>query len=90
VDGLLYQLHIKILAAHAHATSIVQDQGKIGIRLPYLGKVDRYQLQGILGSAAKVSRTAIWIDLDDNDDVWMSVLLTVLGKIQIAPEEIQE
>ncbi|HLA42869.1 MAG TPA: transcription-repair coupling factor, partial [Aggregatilineales bacterium] len=90
VDGLLYQLRVKIMATYAHATSIIQEQGKIGIRLPYLGKVDRYQLQGIIGSAAKVSRTAIWVDLSENEETWMLTLLNVLEKIQIAPVEIQE
>jgi transcription-repair coupling factor (superfamily II helicase) len=88
VDGLLYQLRVKILATYARATAIVHEQGKIGIKLPYLGTIDRYQLQTDLGEGARVSRTAIWLDRDERDSTWLTALLETLERLQVIPEEI--
>jgi transcription-repair coupling factor (superfamily II helicase) len=88
VEGLLYQLRVKILATYARATAIVHEQSKIGIKLPYLGTVDRYQLQADLGNGVRVSRTAIWLDWADHNPSWMEALLDILEKLQVMPEEV--
>lgn len=81
VEGLLYQLRIKLLAGQAHATAIVQEQQKIGIKLPYLGQIDRAKLQNDLGYDVRVSRTAIWLPRDKEDITWQFALLEMLEKL---------
>lgn len=89
VEGLLYQLRVKLLASQVHATAIVREQDKLGIKLPYLGQIDRYQLQVFLGEPVRVSRIAVWLDVEKNSDKWMDLLLDVLNKLQAVtlPEE---
>lgn len=81
VECLLYQLQVKILASRARATAVVIEQSKIAIKLPYLGQVDRERLQVELGSGVRVSRTAIFIDRDDDEAKWMVMLLEVLERL---------
>jgi transcription-repair coupling factor (superfamily II helicase) len=81
VQGLIFQLRIKLMANFAHASGIISDGDKIGIKLPYLGKVDRYALQDLLGEEVRVSRTAIWIPQHDDDEIWMLNLLDALEKL---------
>lgn len=82
VECLLFQLQVKIEASHARATAVVTEQGKIAIKLPYLGQIDRERLQAELGADVRVSRTAIFISREGGDDeAWMVKLLDVLEKL---------
>lgn len=87
VEGLFYQLRVKVGAAQARANAIIQENGQIGIKLPYLGSIDRYELQAYLGSEAKVSRAAVWITRDEKNEQWMGKLLAVLEKLRLAALE---
>jgi len=90
VEGLLYQFRVKLMATAAHVTSIIQEGGKIGIKLPYLGTIDRTLLQDTLGEQVRVSRTALWLERDESEEKWMLALLEVLEKLQgiNVPDEI--
>ncbi len=90
LEGLLFQLRIKLLASRAHATAITAANGQISIRLPYLAKIDRAALQHMVGEGAKVSRTAIWLPHDDGDsDDWQKRLVRVLERLAVrAPEAV--
>ncbi|MCA9903711.1 MAG: DEAD/DEAH box helicase, partial [Anaerolineae bacterium] len=76
VDGLLYQIEVKLAAQAANATAILQRTGRIEIRLPYLVEMKRDLLQLRLGQGIRVTRTAVEIATDSG--VWRARLLSVL------------
>lgn len=78
IQGLFYQIRVKLAAQSAGATAIANDNGKIHIKLPYLGSVDRPALQGYLGADIRVSRTAVWLPTGLNEEIWQPRLLEVL------------
>jgi transcription-repair coupling factor (superfamily II helicase) len=64
VDGLLYQIRVKILAQTAGATGVIAIRDRIEIRLPYLPEVNRDLLEvrlaiGKTGERVRVTRTAV-------------------------------
>ncbi len=81
MECLLFQLDVKIAAARARATAVVTEQGKIAVKLPYLGQVDRERLQAELGAEVRVSRTALFIPRDNDETTWMVRLMEVLEKL---------
>jgi transcription-repair coupling factor (superfamily II helicase) len=82
VEGLIFQIRIKLLAQQANATTIGHEAGKIYLKLPYLGGADRQAIQVYLGDLAKVSRTALWFDqLPDGE--WQERLITTLRRLNI-------
>lgn len=84
VRGLLFQLHVKILAQNAHVVAIASENGQISIRLPYLATTDRQALQNQLGHDVRVSRTAVWMPFDSSQETgWQADLLHVLEKLQL-------
>jgi len=87
VEGLLYQLRVKLMAIRVRATAVIYDKDKIGIKLPYLGTVDRTGLQQQLGELAKVSRTALWLPRHEDSDTWQVNLLDVLEILHTGAEQ---
>jgi transcription-repair coupling factor (superfamily II helicase) len=85
VRGLLYQLKVKLLASRARATAVVYENERIGVKLPYLGKIDRYALQNDLAGQARVSRVALWMEAPRHDASWPDRLLALLQQVQVAP-----
>ena len=81
VEGLLFQLRVKLLAHNANATAITNENGQISIRLPYLANTDRRTLQHRLGHDVRVSRTAVWLSHEDED--WQASLLDILDNLQL-------
>ena len=82
LDGLLFQLRVKLLAYRAHVTAINSNDGQLSIKLPYLGEVDRAGLQRFLGEDVRVSRTGIWMSADSGDE-WRGRLLRVLTRLAV-------
>ncbi|MDX1994230.1 MAG: transcription-repair coupling factor [bacterium] len=78
VDGLLYQIEVKVLAQAANATHVMARDGSIQIRLPYLAEVNRPSLEQQLGYEVEVSRTAVTLPLND---LWQIRLIDVLGEL---------
>jgi transcription-repair coupling factor (superfamily II helicase) len=78
VDGLLYQIDVKLLAQAAGATAIINLNEVVNIKLPYLVEVNREKLETTLGEDARVTRTAIMIPIDETDETWQLRLLDVL------------
>ncbi len=76
VEGLLYQIEVKLLAQQANATHVMVERGQAQIRLPYLGEVDREALAFELGEHVAVSRTAVSFPL--SEDIWRMRLLDIL------------
>ena len=84
VNGLLFQIHVKLLAQEANASAIANENGQISIRLPYLANTDRPALQDRLGHDVRVSRTAIWLPYESVEETeWQTTLLDVLDKLRI-------
>lgn len=82
VEGLIFQIRVKLLAQQALASSIGHEAGKIYIKLPYLGSADRPRIQRYLGDTVKVSRTALWFPrLEDGE--WQAVLLETLRRLDV-------
>ena len=79
VEGLLYQMQIKLLAIKIRATAIVKPRQHILIKLPYLPSVDREQLAQGLGEDVEVSRTAVELAFDK--DIWQWRLLDIMKEI---------
>jgi transcription-repair coupling factor (superfamily II helicase) len=85
VQGLLFQLRVKLLAQSVHATAIVNENGQISIRLPYLATTDRPALQRRLGHDVRVSRTAVWLTYATVEEkLWQANLLAILENLQPA------
>lgn len=78
VDGLLYQIEIKILAQRVNATAVLGRDGEIEVRLPYLVEVDRNHLQRDLGADVKITRTAVVLQQRDE---WDKRLIEVLLRL---------
>ncbi len=84
VEGLLFQLQVKLVAQAANATAVAHENGQISIRLPYLATTDREHLRQQLAHDVRVSRTAVWLPYADIDPVeWQQNLLDVLEKLQL-------
>lgn len=64
VDGLLYQIEVKLLAQRAGATAVQARDTMVRVKLPYLAETDREALAERLGDDVAVTRTAAELDLD--------------------------
>jgi transcription-repair coupling factor (superfamily II helicase) len=81
IQGLLYQIRVKLMAQVANVSAIAHENGRIMLKLPYLASVDRAAFQEYLGREVRVSRTAIWIPSDFSMEVWQNRLLEVLNTL---------
>src|SRR5438034_9318710 len=88
MQGLLFQLHVKLRAQKANVTAIASEDSQISIRLPYLAEVDRPALQHYLGNGVRVSRTSVWLPRDPNSEEWRARLPNVPDKLQTDTPEI--
>jgi transcription-repair coupling factor (superfamily II helicase) len=90
VQGLIFQLRVKLLAQAANANAIASENGQISIRLPYLATVDRPALQNRLGHDVRVSRTAVWLPYQTGEESkWQTNLLEVLEKLQLDQVQVE-
>ena len=84
VEGLLYQIRVKLLAQRANASAIATENGQVTIRLPYLATVDRTALQNTLGHGTRVSRVGVWLPAGEISEAeWQANLLDVLEKLEV-------
>jgi transcription-repair coupling factor (superfamily II helicase) len=78
VEGMLYQIQVKLLAEAISATAILKREGRVDIRLPYLPQINRDILALRLGKDIRVTRTAIEVPFGSE---WQSRLLAILSKL---------
>jgi transcription-repair coupling factor (superfamily II helicase) len=80
VENLMFQLHLKVLAAKAQVSAIVRDRERnnIVIKSEALEHADRSELQKRLGNTAAVQRREVHIA---NDETWRIKLVKVLQEI---------
>ncbi len=76
VEGLLYQIDVKLLAQEAGATAVINLNKVVNIKLPYLPEIDRERLAAGLGDDVRVTRTAILLPI--KDESWQLRLLDIL------------
>ncbi|MEO1289411.1 MAG: TRCF domain-containing protein, partial [Chloroflexota bacterium] len=87
VDGLLYQIQIKLMAEQINATHVIKPRGHILIKLPWLQGIDRKALEMQLGDDVEVSRTAVELRYDE--DLWQLQLDDLLQKLRDGlPEQV--
>ncbi|MEM9950764.1 MAG: transcription-repair coupling factor [Chloroflexota bacterium] len=87
VDGLLYQIQIKLMAEQINATHVIKPRGHILIKLPWLQGIDRKALEMQLGDDVEVSRTAVELRYDQ--DLWQLQLGDLLQKLRDGlPEQV--
>ncbi|MGJ3238603.1 MAG: transcription-repair coupling factor [Anaerolineae bacterium] len=79
VEGLLYQIQVKLRAEVIHATAIIKPRQHILIKLPWLQSIDRQALEMELGNDIEVSRTAV--ELTVNDELWQLRLIDILKQL---------
>jgi len=75
VEGLLYQMHVKLLAQDANASAILRRDDAAEVRLPYLVELDRPRLERNIGGGVRVTRTAVEVPMTEG---WQGRLLEVL------------
>ncbi len=80
VEGLLYQIQLKLLANAINATAVVKPRKQILIKLPWLAAVPRPALAAILGQDVEVSRTAI--ELTPDPHTWRTRLIEIMQWLQ--------
>lgn len=80
VDGLLYQIQVKLMAAEINATAVIKPRQHILIKLPWLQGIDRQALELELGEDIEVSRTAV--ELSFNDELWQLRLVDILQELK--------
>jgi transcription-repair coupling factor (superfamily II helicase) len=81
VTGLILQIRVKLLAQQASVTGVSSEGGHLGIKLPYLGTIDRAELQKYLGDNIRVSRIAVWLPPELKEEEWQPLLLDVLRRL---------
>lgn len=87
VDGLLYQIQVKLMATDIHATAVIKPREHLLIKLPWLQSINRRALEIELGDHIEVSRTAVELAFDS--DLWQLQLLDVLKELKAGlPEQV--
>lgn len=82
VQGLLYQIRIKLLAQRVGATAVIVRDRTVQIRLPFLPEINRDALAQRLGDDVTVTRTAIEIPANDVWQMRLGGLLEDLYQLQ--------
>ncbi|MBC8097890.1 MAG: hypothetical protein H7Y11_00470, partial [Armatimonadetes bacterium] len=80
VEGLLYQIEVKLLAQRAGASAVVTRKDTLHLKLPYLPEINRTGLARWLGGDVVVSRVAVELPINSADD-WQPRLLDVLARL---------
>jgi len=80
VEGLLYQMRVKLLANAISASAILKPRKEILIKLPWLASVRRELLAVQLGHDVEVSRTAVELAYDPF--TWRERLLALMMEIK--------
>lgn len=90
VEGLLYQMSIKLWAIQVKATGVIVLNDQIQIKLPYLATLNRTHLEQQLPDEVSVTRTAVVIPYDTkaDDSGWKDLLIQTL-KLLSANTQIQ-
>ncbi len=76
VEGLLYQIEIKLLAVAVQATAVTKPREHLLVKLPWLPLVDRNALVKVLGHGVEVTRVAV--EVRTSPSTWRNQLQDIL------------
>ena len=88
VEGLLYQIQVKIMALNAGATAVVSNRDHVDIRLPYLPTINRDLLELRLGEGVRVTRTAV--EVSAPAESWRGRLMYALEKLTLIARQMEQ
>ena len=80
VDGLLYQIRVKVMALAVRASHVRLPREQVLIKLPYLATVRRELLALTLGDDIEVTRTEVRLPMAEG--LWQDRLLTLLADLK--------
>ena len=80
VEGLLYQIRVKVMALSVRATHVLLPRQHILIKLPYLATVKRDLLALTLGRDIEVTRTEVRVAAED--ETWQPRLIEILAQLE--------
>ena len=80
VEGLLFQMRIKLLAQAVRATHVMMPRSQVVIKLPYLATINRDLLGLTLGLDVEVTRTEVRLPADDA--TWREGLIDLLARLR--------
>ncbi len=80
VEGLLYQIRVKVMAQAIHATQVSMPREQVRIKLPFLATINRDLLALTLGEDVSVTRTEVQISAAE--ELWQDRLLEILGQLE--------
>ena len=79
VEGLLYQIQVKLMALAIHATHVTLPRDQVRIKLPFLATINRDLLSLTLGADITVTRTEVQMPAEENH--WQKRLLDILDEL---------
>ena len=80
VEGLLFQMRVKLLAQAVRATHVMLPRSHVVIKLPYLATINRDLLALTLGGDIEVTRTEVRFPVDAS--TWQDRLLDLLERLR--------
>ncbi len=80
VEGLLFQIRVKVLALAIRATHVLMPREQVRIKLPFLATINRDLLALTLGDNVTVTRTEV--QLSAEADLWQERLLDILEQLE--------
>jgi transcription-repair coupling factor (superfamily II helicase) len=80
VEGLLYQIQVKVMAQAIHATHILLPRAQVRIKLPFLATINRELLALTLGEDVNVTRTEV--QMPAAEGLWQDRLLDILDQLE--------
>ena len=80
VEGLLYQIRVKVMAQAIHATHVLMPRDQVRVKLPFLATINRDLLALTLGEDVRVTRTEVQISAAEAH--WQDQLLDILAQLE--------
>ena len=80
VEGLLYQIRVKVMAQAIRATHVLLPRAELRIKLPFLATINRELLSLTLGEDVDVTRTEVRMPAEEG--LWQERLLEILEALE--------
>ena len=80
VEGLLYQIRVKVMAQAIRATHVLLPRAEVRIKLPFLATINRELLSLTLGEDINVTRTEVRMPAEEGR--WQDRLLEILAALE--------
>ena len=80
VEGLLYQIRVKLMALAVHATHVLLLREQVRVKLPFLATINRDLLALTLGRDVQITRTDVQFPAEAG--LWQDRLLDILEQLE--------